>query len=85
LIGKTFKWDEPPEIWHYKYRNAAPIGKVYEGRNCYPGEDYQCRCVALPFFSKASVSKLPVQTEMIGMKIVKEGELRRVASLRQPV
>lgn len=26
-------------------------GKVYSGRHCNPGEDYQCRCVAKPVFN----------------------------------
>lgn len=38
LDGKIFRWsDEPPE--------------TDNGRHCFPGTDYQCRCVALPVFS----------------------------------
>lgn len=36
LNGKRFKWSDPPEMGN--------------GRHCHPGEDYQCRCVALPVF-----------------------------------
>jgi SPP1 gp7 family putative phage head morphogenesis protein len=45
--GKKFKWSDPPEMWHMTKKN----GRVYTGRHCHPGEDYQCRCVALPVFS----------------------------------
>jgi SPP1 gp7 family putative phage head morphogenesis protein len=43
LDGKTFQWDDPPEV--------AP------GRHCHPGQDYNCRCWAvpvLPFDPKAN-------------------------------
>ena len=40
--GKRFSWAEPPEV--------AP------GRNCHPGEDYRCRCVALPVFNLPNLS-----------------------------
>ena len=46
LNGKTFRWDDPPEMWYMTKRR----GRVYTGRRCHPGEDYQCRCVALPKF-----------------------------------
>lgn len=36
LEGKVFSWDNPPE--------------TDGGRRCHPGEDYQCRCCALPVF-----------------------------------
>ena len=38
LNGKRFKWGEPP------------IVDTRTGRRAEPGEDYQCRCVALPVF-----------------------------------
>ena len=38
LDGKKFKWSEPP------------IVDMKTGRRAHPGEDYQCRCVALPVF-----------------------------------
>lgn len=37
LHGKKFSWDDPPE--------------TDGGRRCHPGEDYGCRCIALPSFS----------------------------------
>jgi len=45
LNGKSFSWNDPPEMWY-----ETKKGRVYTGRNCHPGEDYQCRCVALPKF-----------------------------------
>lgn len=40
LNGKKFKWSDPP------------IVDTKTGRRCHPGEDYQCRCIARPVFSK---------------------------------
>lgn len=37
LHGKKFSWNEPPE--------------TDGGRHCHPGEDYGCRCIALPSFN----------------------------------
>lgn len=45
LDGKTFRYDDPPAMWY-----MTKHGKVYSGRHCNPGEDYQCRCVAKPVF-----------------------------------
>lgn len=39
LNGKTFSWNDPPVV------------DTKTGRRCHPGEDYQCRCVALPKFN----------------------------------
>jgi len=36
LEGKIFNWDNPPE--------------TDGGRRCHPGQDYQCRCCAIPVF-----------------------------------
>ena len=38
LDGKIFHWDDPPE-------NS-------DGRKCHPGQDYNCRCVAIPVFDR---------------------------------
>lgn len=38
LDGKKFKWSDPP------------IVDKRTGRRAHPGQDYQCRCVALPVF-----------------------------------
>jgi SPP1 gp7 family putative phage head morphogenesis protein len=46
LNGKTFNWNDPPEMWY-----ETKKGRVNTGRRCHPGEDYQCRCVALPKFN----------------------------------
>jgi len=45
LNGHIFSWDNPPE--------------TDGGRHCHPGEDYQCRCCALPIFDLDKVD-LPV-------------------------
>ena len=45
LNGKKFRWDDPPVV--------TPPGKPV--RRCHPGEDYQCRCVALPVFNISTV------------------------------
>ena len=44
LNGHKFRWDNPPE-------NS-------DGRACHPGEDYQCRCIARPVFSRDMVLPL---------------------------
>lgn len=40
LDGKTFSWDDPP------------IVDQDTGRRAHPGQDFQCRCVALPLFDE---------------------------------
>ena len=51
LNGQTFDWNDPPEMWY-----ETKGGRVYTGRHCHPGEDYQCRCVALPKFNLETLS-----------------------------
>ena len=48
LDGKTFRWDKPP------------IVDERTGRRAHPGEDYQCRCVAIPVFKIESMN-IPVE------------------------
>lgn len=48
LNGKTFRWDDPPVV------------DVKTGRRAHPGEDYQCRCVALPNFNLNTLN-IPMQ------------------------
>ncbi len=55
LDGKRFSWSDPPAMW---YRTEKGI--VYTGRRCHPGEDYCCRCVALPVFDIDTLN-LPVE------------------------
>lgn len=43
LHGKKFAYDDPPVV------------DPRTGRRCNPGEDYQCRCVALPVFNLGGV------------------------------
>ena len=44
LNHKRFRWDSPPVV------------DAKTGRRCHPGEDYQCRCVALPVFDIDTVN-----------------------------
>lgn len=48
LHGKIFEWDNPP------------IVDEKRGRKCHPGQDYRCRCVAIPVFDKESLN-IPVE------------------------
>ena len=52
LNKKVFSWDDPPEMWYISKKN----GKVFTGRKCHPGEDYGCRCVAIPEFEIDSLN-----------------------------
>jgi len=63
LNGKTFSWDDPPEMWYETKKN----GRVYTGRHCHPGQDYDCRCVSLPVFDLDTLN-LPWDGES-GVKI----------------
>ena len=45
LNRKRFRWDQPPVV--------SEPGKPE--RRCHPGEDYQCRCVAIPVFDISTV------------------------------
>lgn len=54
--GQIFSWDDPPEGWY----TTKSRGIVYTGRKCHPGEDYCCRCVAIPVFEWQTLD-LPVE------------------------
>ena len=54
--GKIYSWDAPPMGW---YRTKHGI--VYT-RACHPGEDYGCRCVAMPVFEVNSVM-IPIEQQ----------------------
>lgn len=54
--GNIFNWDDPPEAWY----STKSRGIVYTGRKCNPGEDYCCRCVAIPVFEWETVN-LPMK------------------------
>ncbi len=56
--GQIFSWDDPPEGWY----STKSRGIVYTGRKCHPGEDYCCRCVAIPVFDWQTLD-LPVAGE----------------------
>lgn len=45
LSGSVFWWDRPPAIMTMKGGSL-----VYSGRHCHPGQDYGCRCHAVPVF-----------------------------------
>jgi len=45
LDGTIQSWNNPPLMWY-----MTLSGKRYTGRACHPGEDYGCRCVAIPVF-----------------------------------
>lgn len=47
LNNKRFRWDDPPVV------------DDKTGRRCHPGEDYQCRCVALAVFDYDTID-LPI-------------------------
>lgn len=47
LNKEVFSWDDPPVV------------DKKTGRRCHPGEDYQCRCIAIPVFEFDNVH-LPV-------------------------
>lgn len=51
LDGKVISWDDPPEMWY----DTKSRGRVSTGRRCHPGEDYCCRCVAIPVFDYDTV------------------------------
>ena len=55
LNGKLFSWDDPPEMWYETKR-----GRVYTGRKCHPGEDFLCRCCAIPEFNLETID-VPMQ------------------------
>lgn len=46
LEGLVFSWDDPPAM---SYETKSK-GIVYTGKFCHPGEDYGCRCTAVPIF-----------------------------------
>ena len=48
LNGKVFRWDDPP------------IVDKKTGRRCHPGQDYRCRCCAIPFFDIETIN-LPIE------------------------
>ena len=50
LNGKKFRWDDPPVV------------DERTGRRCHPGEDYECRCVALAVFDFDTID-LPMAGE----------------------
>lgn len=54
LNGKVFDWNNPPEMWYNTKK-----GRVYTGRRCHPGEDFCCRCVAIPVFDLDTID-LPI-------------------------
>lgn len=58
LNGKIFAWNDPPEMWY----ETKSRGRVYTGRHCHPGEDFCCRCCAIPVFNLETVD-VPMQAK----------------------
>lgn len=59
LEGKIFEYANPPEIM--EWRESKNGGRwISTGRRCNPGQDYNCRCVALPVFEEETLS-LPLE------------------------
>lgn len=58
LSGHTFSWYNPPEMWY-----ETKTGRVYTGRYCHPGQDYQCRCIARPVFKRETLN-IPTESEV---------------------
>lgn len=52
LDGKIFNWNDPPEMWY----ETKKSGRVYTGRRCNPGEDFLCRCIAIPEFDLDTIN-----------------------------
>ena len=57
LNGKRFRWDDPPVV------------DQKSGRRCHPGEDYECRCVALPVFNRRTVDLPMAGKVVVSMKL----------------
>lgn len=53
LNGKRFSWNDPPVV------------DIKRGRRCHPGQDYQCRCAALPVFDIDTLD-LPISMDQKG-------------------
>lgn len=62
--GKIFSWDAPPDGWYV----TKSKGLVLTGRRCHPGEDYGCRCCAIPIFDYESMN-LPVERSATDEKL----------------
>lgn len=58
LNGKRFRWDDPPVV------------DEKTGRRCHPGEDYECRCVALPVFNRRTVDLPMAGKVVVNMKLM---------------
>lgn len=56
LNGHVFSWNDPPAMW--TRRNGAV---VFTGRRCHPGQDYGCRCHAVPVFDIDTLD-IPIQS-----------------------
>lgn len=56
LDRKAFDWDHPPVV------------DRKTGRRCHPGEDYQCRCIAMPVFNLEKLD-LPVDGRAEKIKV----------------
>ena len=63
MHGKYFRWgdvtvysDDKGKTWKKKTLDMANI----KGKFVHPGEDYQCRCVAIPVFNMEGIAEIPI-------------------------
>lgn len=61
MQGKRCRWDDPTVYWNPTLKAWVP--RTDEMVHKHPGEDYQCRCVALPIFNLPGLN-LPWAGEM---------------------
>ena len=58
LSGQVTPVNKPPEMWH-----MSGGKRVFDGRRCHPGQDYGCRCVAIPIFTRKTVEAIRSENE----------------------
>lgn len=81
LNGKIFEYSNPPEIMEFRSTKHGSYW-ISTGRRCNPGEDYNCRCVAIPVFDKDTLA-LPLedeQNEQVGRSTAPVVRQKRVAT-----
>lgn len=61
LDGKIFEYSNPPEIMEWRDTKNGGYW-VNTGRRCNPGEDYNCRCIAIPVFDEDTLN-LPLEDD----------------------
>ena len=61
LNDKVFCYDNPPEIMEWRDTKSGGYW-VNTGRRCNPGQDFNCRCVAIPVFDYDDIN-LPLEDD----------------------